>query len=244
MKSWIASGIPKIGTVATLPNPAIAEIIASAGFDWVWIDGEHGGFDEINASTYCAVAGSGLKTFVRLPDKSATSIKRYLDIGCDGIILPQVNSRAEVKEICRSAIYPPKGERSVGIARSHGYGARFSDYISNRQYSIIIQIETADGVANIDDILQEEDVGAVIIGPYDLSGSLSVIGNVGAQVVVDAISTVLLACKRASKPCGIFAGNADIARSYAQQGFDIIGVGIDTMVLLNAFKALISQTRS
>src|ERR1700758_72739 len=125
IKTW-AVGAPKIGTLLSIDHPAVVEIARLAGFDWLWIDGEHGSFNEISAATACAVCASGPPTLVRLPDRSPTAIKRFLDIGCDGIILPQVSSALEVDEIARAALYPPRGERSVGIDRAQGDGTRFA----------------------------------------------------------------------------------------------------------------------
>src|SRR5579872_6496607 len=104
-RAWLRSGGSKLGTILTIDHPAIVEIAALAGFDWLWIDGEHGRFNELSAAMASAVAGS-TPVFVRLPDRSATAIKRFLEIGCDGIILPQVSSTAEVDEIARAALYP------------------------------------------------------------------------------------------------------------------------------------------
>ena len=92
VKEWLHSSGMKLGTIVTIDHPAIVEIAGLAGFDWLWIDGEHGRFNEVSAATACAVNASGPPLFVRLPDRSATAIKRFLDIGCDGIILPQVSS--------------------------------------------------------------------------------------------------------------------------------------------------------
>jgi 2-keto-3-deoxy-L-rhamnonate aldolase RhmA len=119
IKSW-AVGAPKIGTLLSIDHPTIIEIARLAGFDWLWIDGEHGSFNEISAATACAVNSGGPPAFVRLPDRSATTIKRFLDIGSDGIILPQVSGPSAVDEIARAALYPPRGERSIGLTRAQG----------------------------------------------------------------------------------------------------------------------------
>jgi 2-dehydro-3-deoxyglucarate aldolase len=88
IQKWLQSGQMKIGTILTIDHPTVVEIAGLAGFDWLWVDAEHGRFNELSAATACAVNAARLPTFVRLPDRSATAIKRYLDIGCDGIILP------------------------------------------------------------------------------------------------------------------------------------------------------------
>src|SRR5215469_13550337 len=98
-KAWLQSGGTKLGTILTIDHPAIVEIASLAGFGWLWIDGEHGRFDEASAAIACAVGSRGAPMFVRLPDRSSTAIKRFLDTGCDGIIVPQISSVAEMDEI-------------------------------------------------------------------------------------------------------------------------------------------------
>ena len=237
IKMW-AGGPPKIGTLLSIDHPAVIEIARLAGFDWLWIDGEHGSFNEIGAATACAVNAGGPPAFVRLPDRSATAIKRFLDIGCDGIILPQVSTVAELDEIARSALYPPRGERSIGLARAQGYGTRFAEYLANKSYAIIIQIESVAGVENAAALVGHSVVDAVIIGPYDLSSSFGFPGQIESPKVAGGIASVLALCKEAGKPCGIFAATAEKARAYAQMQFELIAVGIDTTTLLSGFTAL------
>jgi 2-keto-3-deoxy-L-rhamnonate aldolase RhmA len=243
MRHWFLEGGTKIGTVITLENPAIAELARIAGFDWAWIDGEHGSFDERGAATAAAVLSPATKSFVRVPDKTPTTLKRFLDAGCDGIIVPHVNSRADCDGILRASLFPPHGQRSVGIARAQGYGAYFSESIRTRSYALIIQIETAEGVRNVQEIVAMHEIDAVLIGPYDLSGSLGVLGEVDAPLVTAAIGKVLASCKAAGMPCGIFAGDAQRASGYVAQGFDFVGAGVDTALLLNAYSTLIKQAR-
>lgn len=243
MRQWFLNGGPKIGTVVTLDTPAICELVKIAGFDWAWIDGEHGVFDEKGAALAAMCLGSSVKSFVRVPDKSPTTLKRFLDAGCDGIIVPHVSSRAEFDAIARASLFPPKGERSVGIARAQGYGAYFSEAIKTRNYALIVQIETRDGVANVEEIAAADDLDAILIGPYDLSGSYGLLGDVTAQPVADAIARVLSVCKSAGMPCGIFAGDAVRAPAYLAQGFDFVGAGVDSALLLGAYRNLVCALR-
>ena len=236
MREWLTSSHPQVGTVLTISNPVLAEIVKLAGFDWIWIDGEHGNFDCAAAATYCAINAGGPKTFVRLPDGSPTQIKRFLDIGADGIILPQVSSLGEVQEIGRHALYPPRGNRSVGISRAQGYGSSLARGLREQDYLVFVQIETSAGVHNINDIVQSEVVDGVLIGPYDLSGSYGLPGDLGSAPVQQGIHQVLAACRSAGKPCGIFAGDVATARSYANAGFDLIAIGIDSSLFLAALR--------
>ncbi len=237
-RTWLQSSGMKLGTILTIDHPAIVEIARLAGFDWLWIDGEHGRFNEVSAATACAVNSGGPPTFVRLPDRSATSIKRFLEIGCDGIILPQVSSGVEVDKIAQAALYPPRGERSVGIARAQGYGTRFEECLRSQDYAIVVQIESAAGVRNAQAIVGHAAVDAVVIGPYDLSGSLGIPGKVEAPQVVESIANVQSICKGSGKPCGIFAATAEKAKVYAKSGFDLIAVGMDCSVLLGGYEAV------
>lgn len=238
LRTWLNSHPAKLGTLLTVDNPAIVEIARLAAFDWLWIDAEHGQFNELSAATACAINSGGPPAFIRLPDFAPTTIKRYLDTGCDGIILPQVSTLEDIDAIARAALYPPRGQRSVGIARAQGYGATFDECLREKNYSILVQIETAAGIDNAEAIVAHDAVDAVILGPYDLSGSCGIPGQVDAPQVIDGIAKVRSLCKRAAKPCGIFAATAEKARAYAAQGFDMIAVGIDTATLLNAYKSL------
>jgi len=237
-KAWLQSGQMKLGTIITIDHLAIVEIAGLAGFDWLWIDGEHGSFNEQSAATACAVNAGRLRTFVRLPDRSGTAIRRFLEIGCDGIILPQVSSAAEMDEIARAALYPPRGERGIGIARAQGYGARFKEYLEKQEYTIVVQIESELGVHNAQVIIEHSAVDAVLIGPYDMSASFGITGQVESPQVLDGIAKIQKLCKNAGKPCGIFAATTEQARNYAARGFNLIAIGIDCTTLLQGFQSL------
>jgi 2-dehydro-3-deoxyglucarate aldolase/4-hydroxy-2-oxoheptanedioate aldolase len=232
--TWAQTGLPRIGTLVTLDNPAVVEIARLAGFDWLWIDAEHGQFNETTAALACAVNSGGPPAYIRVPDHSRTAIKRFLEAGPEGIIVPQVSTEAEVEAIARAALYPPRGERSVGIARAQGYGATFAEYVRTKSYAILVQIETAAGVENAREIVAHEAVDGVLIGPYDLSGSYGMPGEIEAPAVVASIRRVRELCAEAGKPCGIFAATAEKARDYADAGFALVAVGIDSSVLLHA----------
>jgi 2-dehydro-3-deoxyglucarate aldolase/4-hydroxy-2-oxoheptanedioate aldolase len=242
-RTWAQTGLPRVGTLVTLDNPAVVEIARLAGFDWLWIDAEHGQFNETTAALACAVNSGGPPAFIRLPDHSPSTIKRFLEAGSDGIILPQVSSAAEVDAIARAALYPPRGERSVGIARAQGYGASLAGYLSAQSYAILVQIETVEGVRNAREIVTHDAVDGVVIGPYDLSGSHGIPGEIEAPPVVKDIRRVQELCAEAGKPCGIFAATTEKASAYVEAGFSLIAVGIDSNVLLNAlmeFRRIVS----
>lgn len=243
ISEWSQSHRPRIGTLLTIDHPAVIEVAALAGFDWLWVDAEHGRFNETSAALAAALCAGGPPVLVRLPDFSPTAIKRYLDAGCDGIILPQVSTLEDVNKIARAALYPPKGERSVGIARAQGYGTKFESCLREKNYALVVQIETRAGVENARDLVSHPAVDAVILGPYDLSGSCGVPGQVDAAEVVNGIVKVQTLCREFKKPCGIFAATAENAHRYAQQGFDLVAVGMDTTALLSAYQSIRNALR-
>lgn len=236
MKAWLQQ--PRVGTILALDYPATIEIARDAGWDWLWLDAEHGRFNERSAADACAITQPSVPTFIRVPDGAEATLKRYLDAGADGIIVPQVSSVDQVQAIAKAALYPPAGHRSVGIARAHGFGTRFDEYLQEHSYALIVQIETLAGVAAASDIVQQAAVDGVIIGPYDLSGSCGVPGNVTCDQVQHGIAQVLAACRQAAKPCGIFAATAEAARAYMQQGFSLVAVGIDAVQFASTQRAL------
>lgn len=243
MRHWFYEGAAKIGTIITLDTPAIAEAVKIAGYDWAWIDGEHGLVDPKGAALIGAILSPQVKSFVRVPDQSPATLKRFLDAGCDGVIVPHVDTRTQLDAIIASCLFPPKGRRSVGIARAQGYGAYLNEAISSRSFAIIAQIETDAGLANAEEIAAAPDLDAVLIGPYDLSGALGMPGDLDAPPVREAIARILAVCKGANLPCGIFAANPARARAALEQGFDFAGVGVDTALLVDAFKATLSGSR-
>src|SRR5215469_17205822 len=220
LKDALRQQKPLIGTLLTTASPEVAEVLALTGFDWLFIDLEHGSLSVQDAQRAIqAVAGRSF-TVVRVPDATAENVKRVLDIGCDGIIAPHVNTADEARRIVALAKYPPDGERSAGLGRAQGYGLNFADYIAsaNAQTVIILQIEHQDGVANIDEILHVQGIDALFIGPYDLSGSMGILGQVSDARVVTAIDKVRAACAASNTPLGIFCATAELASAAVERG--------------------------
>ena len=169
-----------IGSWITIGHPSIAEIMADAGFDWLCIDLEHTVTDYYEAQQLImAIQGKGLKAFVRVGENNSRIIKRVLDAGADGIIVPLVNTANDAIRAVNSVKYPPLGTRGVGLSRAQGYGFDFENYRDNKVKNIklIVQIEHIDGILNLDSILEIEGVDGTFIGPYDLSGSLGKPGD-------------------------------------------------------------------
>ena len=238
-RTRLRAGEPLVGSIVTMPLAGIAEIVADAGFDWLWIDMEHGPLDLLHVEAMLRAKG-GAAAIVRAPANDPVWIKRILDTGADGVLLPHVDSAAEARAAVAAAFYPPRGQRSFGVSRAHGYGPRMNEYLESSpdETTVMIQIESAAAVRDIDAILTTDGVDAAVIGPFDLSGSLGHLGEITHPEVQGAIDSVLAAGKKHGVPVGIFCGSAELARGYLARGFSPIAVGVDSMLLAAAAREL------
>ena len=222
-----------IGTIITLPSPEIAEILSFAGFDWLFIDTEHATLGVQDVQRILQSIQGRCPCIVRVSSGDELWIKKILDIGVDGIIVPFVNSADEAQKIIRFCKYPPDGSRSVGISRAHEYGMKFNEYIdcANNSIAVILQIEHIDAVRNIHSIVQVPGIDGIFVGPYDLSGSMGKIGKVYDQEVQQNIEIVKTACMNAGVPVGIFGFDVEYVKSCIDKGYTLIAVGMDTVFL-------------
>ena len=245
LKNVLREEKPLIGTLVTTASPEIAEVLALAGFDWLFIDLEHGCLTIQDAQRAIQAVAGRCFTVVRVPDATDENIKRVLDTGCDGIIAPHVNTVDEARKIVALAKYPPDGERSAGLGRAQGYGLNFAAYIAsaNSQTVVVLQIEHKDGVANVNEILQVQGIDALFIGPYDLSGSMGILGQVSDARVVAAIDKVRAACVAANMPLGIFCATAERASAAIETGARIVAVGTDLSHMSNSARMSLEAIR-
>jgi 2-keto-3-deoxy-L-rhamnonate aldolase RhmA len=238
-KERLRQGKPLIGTLLSLGQPAVAEMLSRCGFDWLWIDMEHAPLSLEVTQQLLQAKGELCAAFVRIPANDPVWIKHILDLGADGIIVPQVRTAEEAQRAVAASKYPPAGTRSVGIARAHGYGMEFATYVqeANEQLMVILQVEHAEGVKNIHSIIAVDGVDAIIIGPYDLSGSFNKLGQIQDPEVQQAIETIFTVCKQQGMPIGIFALLPEQGKEYLKQGYDLLALGIDAHYLWSAAKA-------
>jgi len=232
-----------LGTVITIPAPEIIEIFRDAGLDWFFIDLEHSAMGIKEAQMLMQVAGKNFPCLVRVPSKEEAWIKKALDIGASGIILPQVKTAKQAKRAVSMCKYPTKGERSVGIARAHDYGNNFKEYVANanQEIAVVIQIEHINAVENIEKILQVPGIDCVFVGPYDLSASMGKTGQTTDMEVQKAISQITEATKRADISLGIFGANTKATQPYIKQGYSLIAVGIDSMLIGNVAQQVVTK---
>jgi 2-dehydro-3-deoxyglucarate aldolase len=233
-----------VGTLISLASPEVTEIMANAGFDWLFLDAEHSPLGTLDLQRMVLGAGS-TPCIVRVEASAEVPIKKALDIGAAGIITPMVNSAEQAEQVVRWAKYAPLGARGVGIGRAHGYGATFQEYVqhANEQVAVIVQAEHIDAVNNIEAIAQVAGVDAVLVGPYDLSASLGRLGEVGHPEVVTAIEHVTQVCQAAQLPLGIFGLSTEAVRPYIERGYTLITVGVDTVLLGSAARHMLKQVR-
>ena len=194
-----------LGSWITLNHPSIAEIMADAGFDWLCIDLEHSVTDYFETQQLIiAIQAKGIKAFVRVGENNARIIKRVLDAGADGIIVPSINSKADAEKAVKALKYPPLGSRGVGLARAQKYGFGFEDYrdIKINDIKLIAQIEHINAIDELDDIITTQGIDGTFIGPYDLSGSMGKPGSFKDADVIAAIQHYEEVAKRYDKWIG------------------------------------------
>ena len=225
-----------VGSWITLAHPAIAEILARAGFDWVAIDLEHSVITIREAGELIRVIDlCGCEPLVRLTSNDSDQIKRVMDAGAHGVIVPSVNSAAEAQKAVESVYYAPRGRRGVGLARAQGYGTRFASYRAwlKSNAVVIVMIEHEQAVRRIDAILSVDGVDGYLIGPYDLSSSLGVPGQLDHPKVLAAMHRVQQSAQKLKKPGGLHIVEPDPAalRDKARAGFKFLSYSLDTRML-------------
>ncbi|MBR2148739.1 MAG: 2,4-dihydroxyhept-2-ene-1,7-dioic acid aldolase [Campylobacter sp.] len=231
-----------IGSWVTIGHPSVVEIMANAGFEWLVIDIEHTSIDltmvQILIST---IQSKGLKALIRVSKNEEVVIKRVLDMGADGIIVPMITNADDAQRAVDYAKYPPIGKRGVGLFRAQNYGLSFNEYKKwvNDELVIIAQVEHYLAAENIESIITTEGIDGIIIGPYDLSGSLGYPGEYNRSEVKEAINKILLACDKHNIPSGFHVIETDTSKisEKIKQGCTFLAYSLDFLFLLNSSKA-------
>lgn len=241
LKDKLNSGNAAIGSWMQIPAPSIAEIAAQQGIDWIAVDMEHTEISyETLADIFRGLNGSGTSPFVRVRENDALGIRRALDVGAEGIIVPLVHTSAEAEKAVSYCKYPPEGIRGYAFCRANQWGDGFDEYVKNAndKICIFVMVESREAVENIDEILKVKGLDGVFIGPYDMSASYGVVGQTDHPLVKEGCEKVLSACKNHSKIAGIHMviPNEKAVKANIKKGFRLIAVGIDTLFLINGFK--------
>ena len=236
LKKKIVNRELSIGSWLTIPHQSVVEIMATAGFEWLAIDLEHAAIDISQAMNLIAlIQGKGMKALVRVSKNEEVIIKRVMDAGADGVIVPTVRNAAEAKMAVEFVKYPPVGKRGVGLNRAQNYGTGFEAYKQWLQDEsvVIAQIEHIDSVNNLEEILSVEGIDGLIIGPYDLSASMGIPGDYGHPDVVAALERVEKVAKQMGKPLGfhvIFSDHHKLQEKI-DAGYTFLAFSIDFFYL-------------
>ena len=219
-------------------HPSIAETFALTGFDFISIDMEHAPISLSSAQRIISISQAyKVPCLPRPVSHSNDFFKPLLDSGADGLIVQMVETLEEVEKISKFLKYPPIGKRTYGVNRAQSYGLNFNKYVENwnSESILIIQIESKKGVNNIESILSHPSIDGVMIGPYDLSGSYGVPGDINNSKVVDACEKVLKACKKYNKSCGTQLANPTriTIEEAIKKDYTFIILGSDLFVLSN-----------
>jgi 4-hydroxy-2-oxoheptanedioate aldolase len=241
----IAGPGARIGLWLGLADPYTAELCASAGFDWLLVDGEHGPNDlRSMLGSLQAVAPYPSHPVVRIPQADTALIKQVLEIGATALLVPMVETAAQAQAIVQAMRYPPRGVRGVGsgLARSSRWSG-YPSYLHEADDSLclLVQVETASALAQLDEIAAVDGVHGVFIGPADLSASMGHLGNPGHPEVQSAIEAAIARILSAGKAPGILAVDEALARRYIALGARFVAVGVDATLLARATRALAAR---
>ena len=230
-----------IGSWITIGHTAVAEIMARAGYDWLTVDMEHSSITlDIAQDLIRVIDLSGVAPLVRVGENDPNLIKRVMDAGAHGVIVPMVNSKDDAEKAVASVQYPPKGFRGVGLARAQKYGVAFEEYKKWNMHEsiVIVQIEHIKAVENLETILSVPGVDGFIIGPYDLSGSLGVPGQFDHPEVISALARV----KKVSEEMNALPGFHVISPEFeafqekVREGYKFVAHSLDSLFLSNGCK--------
>jgi len=225
-----------IGSWITLNHFSIAEIMAETGFDWLCIDMEHSVTDYFEAQQLIAIIQSkGIDAYVRVGENNSRIIKRVLDAGADGIIVPMVNTVKEAIKAINSTNYPPIGTRGVGLARAQKYGLGFDEYKNEKakKIKLIVQIEHVEAINNLEEIIKLDGIDGTFIGPYDLSGSMGKPGDYNDKDVQSILLQYEKIVKNYNKLIGyhVIEPDIDLVKEKIKTGYNFIAFSLDTLFL-------------
>ena len=237
-----------IGSWVTLGHTSIAEIMAKAGFEWLVVDMEHSVITlDIAQQLIQVIEGCGVVPLVRVGENNANIIKRAMDAGAYGVIVPMINAKEQAEAAVKAVKYPPLGTRGVGLARAQGYGDKFKEYAAtvNAESIVIAQVEHIDAVNNLESILSVEGIDGCIIGPYDLSGSLGVPGKFDHPDVLAALEKVEQTCQKRRVALGMHVIQPDYRQVMEKvaKGYSFIGFSLDILFLGDSCREQVTRLR-
>ena len=229
-------------------DPGAPAIFAAAGYDFVFIDMEHGNYSmETVADLIRGAKSVGIATIIRVPHLETFFISRVLDAGAEGIMVPMTSRKEQAESIVRYSKYTPLGQRGFGSQTGH------TDYKSlkanefmkeaNENTLILAQIETKEAIENIDAILEVEGIDVALIGPNDLSISLGIPDQMSSEIISKAIDKVVESAKKKRKTSGIHIGNIEAIRKWRAKGMTVLAYSTDIGFMYNASKSSLEELK-
>jgi 2-keto-3-deoxy-L-rhamnonate aldolase RhmA len=247
LRERLDRGESVLGTQAALLDPAVMEIFGVAGFDWIAIDTEHAAHSPVTVRAMLqAAAHTAAVAIVRMLRLNAGEIGRMLDLGAAGVLCPFVNAPDEARELVAACHYPPHGARSWGPRRAAGYGLEAGDYETLAREALIClaMIESAEAVANIQEIVAVDGITGIVVGPIDLSISLGAKEDYESERYVEAVAAVREACRAAGTPMGVGCASLEQAERFVRPGDQLLLVGGDDLALAGASRAIVAGMSS
>lgn len=236
LKEKLQSKELSIGSWLTIPHQAVIEILSTAGFDWLTIDMEHSPISiETIMNLIGHIQGNGMQALVRVSKNEEVAIKRVLDAGADGVIVPMIRNKEEAIQAVNYVKYPPLGKRGVGLNRAQKYGTAFDTYqewVKNNAV-VIAQIEHIDAVNNLEDIFSVPGIDGIIVGPYDLSASMGYPGEYEREDVKEALQRIDIVAKKLNKPLGfhVVESNHSKVLEKINKGYSFLAFSLDFFFL-------------
>lgn len=252
LKAKLTKNEKPIGTFFELGSPSVVEALGRTGLDFIILDNEHGPFEAESSRDFARAAENvGLTALARVREVSRPAVLKLLDIGVQGLIVPDVHTVEQVREIVEYAKYFPVGKRGFCPSRKDGWGfdemaqQSVPDQMAywNGQTLVIPQCETVGALEHIEEIVAMDGVDGIFIGPFDLSISMGIPGQFDHPDFIAALELVQKACEDAGKFCMIFAGNPAAVAERFRQGYDAVAYSLDATVLVKAFQVDVTEIR-
>ncbi len=247
VKKALREGKPSVGTWLSLGSITAARFMARTGFSWLTIDMEHSLVGiETATHMFASIAEAGCVALARVPANRHDHIKRVLDNGAQGIVVPMVNSRQEAEDAIAAALYPPRGNRSVGgSVHALNFGTDANDYYANvnDQLALILQCEHIQSVENADNIFSVPGIDAIFVGPNDLAASMrSKDGKPpSGQATKQAMDHILATCKKHKVAAGVHCGSAEEVNLRIEEGWQFLAITSELKMMLNGAQAEIRK---
>ncbi len=239
IRKKMRQGNLSIGSWLQLPSPDTAEIMAHMGYDWLVIDMEHGSIDVRDLPNLLRAIHGDTLALVRVPQIDTLSIRRTLDAGAQGLIFPMIHNRAELDSAIDSALYPHPtqltGRRGVGYARANAYGKNFFTYTNETAQDVFLvaQIEHVDALHDLEAIVQHPRLDAILVGPYDLSASMGIMGQFSHKLFIQAMQEISNTCGLHGMPMGthVIVPSTEALTLAKNEGYAFLAYGTDALFL-------------